>query len=73
MNISKIIKCQHKIKAGLAVLMDDHPDLMNKTKEMYITNNCIYSDDDDCEKYCKKNNFYDFLQTDYKLSIQNLK
>ena len=41
--------------------MEDNPELMMKTKEMYISNNCIYSDEEDKENYSKKNSFYDFL------------
>ena len=49
MNIMKLLKTVNKLKAGVAAIINSDENLLYKTKELYFSNLCIYSDSEDEE------------------------
>ena len=64
---------QNKLKAGVAAIISDNKELIQKAKQLYLSNQVIYSSSDEERVYRKDNVFYDFLAKDYRQRIEQLK
>ena len=62
MNIITIIQTLHKLKAGLAAVMDNDPYYIKEAKRLYYQNITIYADEKEKEQPDKENVFYEFLK-----------
>ena len=58
LNIEYLLKSIKKLKAGLAAVIADDPHLIRKAKQMYFTNQTVYSSSDEGKKIRASNPFY---------------
>ena len=64
LDIIHILKTIHKLKAGLAAVIQNNKHTMKLTRDMYLNHTTIFSDTSDEHKYFVHNKFTDFLKVD---------
>ena len=60
-NIFKFVNSVRKMEAGLSALIEENPELIRRTKDIYYTNQIVFSDSEEEKEMKKHNAFYDFL------------
>lgn len=64
LDIIHILKSIHKLKAGLAAVIENDDQLMKKCRDMYLNHTTIFLDTEDEATYFHHNKFTEFLKLD---------
>ena len=71
MNMFVLIQTIKKLKAALAILINDDKDLIGEIKDLYIKSSTIYIDPEELDQYIKyKDNFSKFVDEDLREELK---
>ena len=69
LDIIHILKTIHKVKAGLAAVVENDNELMKLSRDMYLNHTTLFSDTEDEKKFFMHNKFTHFVKVDNRDKI----
>lgn len=69
-NIFTFINSVRKMEAGLSAVIENDPKLIQRTKDIYYTNQIVFSDSEEENSVKESNDFYNFLHINDREAIE---